>query len=338
MTLFFRPLAFCCAIILLNANTAGATASYARRPEVQTFIAEMHDKYGFDRARLKRDFSRIKPLPAVIRAVLPPRDPAIRSWQEYRARYVEAQRIALGLRFWRENQAALAVSSAQSGVPEEIIVAIIGVETIYGRYTGQFGAFAALTTLAFDYPNAIPETAPARAALFRHELEELLLLARESQRNPLSIKGSYAGALGLPQFLPSSVRLYAIDSDHDGIIDLENSPTDAIASVANFLQQHGWKKDGPIVANAQAEGDKIADLLKQGIAPRLTPTELADYGVTCPDAPAAPAALIDLVTPQQATEYRLGFNNFFVLTRYNRSSFYAMAVNDLAETLRRAYR
>jgi membrane-bound lytic murein transglycosylase B len=338
MIRLFRHIVFLIAAALLCGSAANAAANYGTRPEVQAFIAEMHDKHGFDRARLNRAFARIKPLPLVIRATLPPRDPAIRSWQTYRARYVEEQRIALGLRFWREHQAALTASSQQSGVPEEIIVAIIGVETIYGRYTGRFGVFAALATLAFDYPDAIPETAPARAALFRHELEELLLLARESRRNPLSIRGSYAGALGLPQFLPSSVRSYAVDGDHDGRIDLDGSPADAIASVANFLQQHGWQKDGAIAIAAQAEGEKIAALLGEDIKPNRTPAELVAFGISSPGAPEEPAALIDLVTPQQPTEYRLGFNNFYVLTRYNRSSFYALAVNDLAETLRRTYR
>lgn len=342
MIIFSRPIviAHLCvsAIIPLIPSTASAAADYATRPEVQSFITEMHEKHGFNRAMLNDAFARIKPLPMVIRAVRPPRDPTIRSWQVYRARNVEAQRIALGLRFWHEHQEALARYSAQSGVPEEIIVAIIGIETIYGRTVGRFGAFAALTTLAFNYPDDIPETAPARAALFRHELEELLLLARETKRNLLSIRGSYAGALGLPQFLPSSVRLYGVDGDNDGNIDLDNSPEDAIASVANFLQQHGWQRNGRIAANARADGEKIADLLKLDIVPKLTPTEMSAYGVSSPDAPNIPAALIDLVTPQQATEYRLGFNNFYVLTRYNRSSFYALAVNDLAETLSRAYR
>lgn len=328
----------CLCLIALLPGMAKAADSYAARLEVQSFIAEMHEKHGLDRARLERAFSRIRPLPYVIRAVQSPHDPAARSWEAYRARNVDARHIALGLHFWNEHREALEHHSAQSGVPEEIIVAIIGIETLYGRITGRIGTLAALTTLAFDYPQDIPETAPLRAALFRHELEEFLLLAREMHRSPLSFRSSYAGALGLPQFLPSSVRRYGIDGDNDGIVDLDNSPDDAIASVASFIRQHGWTQGEAIVAEAHAEGGKIADLLRLDIVPKLTPAEMSAYGVSSPGAPDVPAALIDLVTPQQATEYRLGFNNFYVLTRYNRSNFYAMAVNDLAEALGRAYR
>ncbi len=334
MTTLFRTLL--CLFLLGVSSGVFAAASFASRPEVKLFIAEMHEKHGFSRARLTRAFARKKPLRAVILAVQPPRDPSVRSWQAYRAHYIDAQRIALGRRFWQEHQAALKDASEQSGVPEEIIVAIIGVETIYGHFTGNFGTFAALATLAFNYPQSQtqPATTAARAELFRHELEELLLLARETRRDPLSFKGSYAGALGLPQFLPSSIRRYAVDGDHDNRIDLETSPADAITSVANFLKEHGWEKDGPVTVNANAEGEKFGALIEEGILPRLKPGELVGYGVTSNGAPDLPAALIDLVTPQQATEYRLGFHNFYVLTRYNRSSFYAMAVCDLAQTLK----
>lgn len=304
-------------------------AGYDQRPEVQAFIAEMVTKHGFSEHRLTRLFARTKPIPSVLRAIAPPRDPSIRSWATYQARFVEPKRIALGLGFWHSHRTALAAAHARYGVPEEIIVAIIGVESIYGRLTGSYGTLAALTTLAFDYP--------PRAPLFRRELEALLLLAREAQRNVLEFKGSYAGALGLPQFLPSSIRNYGIDADHDGRVDLDLSADDAIASVANFLGAHGWIEAGPIEAPAQVTGDNIGVLLDEGILPTRTPNELAQWGVTAPGAPDAPAALIELVTPQQDSEYRLGYQNFYVLTRYNRSSFYAMAVNDLAQALRAAH-
>lgn len=313
-----------------------AAGSFAGRAEVQAFIAEMHDKHGFDEAELKHAFSHTKPIRAVIKAIQPPRDPAVRSWQAYRTNHIDAQRIALGLRFWQDHRSELAEVSEQSGVPEEIIVSIIGIETIYGRYTGNFGTFAALATLAFNYPISDPVKSPARAAFFRNELEELLLLAHEMERNPLSFRGSYAGALGLPQFLPSSIRRYAADGDNDGRINLADSPTDAIASVGNFLKQHGWEKGNPVTVDAVVEGGKFGTLIEEGILPRRRPGELASYGVISVAAPDLPAALIDLVTPQQATKYRLGFRNFYVLTRYNRSSFYAMAVYELAQTLKAA--
>ena len=318
--------------LLLAAAPAGAAAvprhSFAHLPEVQTFIAEMHAKHGFDRARMQRRFAATKPIAAVIKAIQPPRDPGIRSWQTYRQRYVEPKRIALGLSFWQQQSAQLAAAQARYGIPPEIIVAIIGVESIYGRHRGRFNTFAALATLAFGYP--------PRAELFRHELEELLLLARDEHSDPLSYSGSYAGALGLPQFLPSSVRRYAVDGDGDGRIDLSNSSADAIASVGNFLSAHGWQSGEPITGAAQVDAERLGDLLAEGIAPSRRPAQLAAWGVSSEGAPDLPTALIDLVTPQQATEYRLGYRNFYVITRYNRSSFYAMAVNDLAEELRRA--
>jgi len=328
-------------LLLAAATDAGlaiAEGSFAVRPEVKAFIAEMHERHGLPVRKMTRAFSTIKPLPAVIKAILPPSDPAVRSWQAYRARFVEPKRIALGQKFWRQHHAALATAREQTGVPEEFVLAIIGIESIYGRHTGNFATLAALATLAFDYPQAdgrgeIPGAA-SRAALFRGELEQLLLLAREVRRDPLSFKGSYAGALGLPQFLPSSIRRFAVDGDGDGRIDLATSPADAIASVAHFLKEHGWEKDGPVAATATAEGEKFRSLIEEGIMPRRTPAELADFGVVTDAAPNLPAALIDLVTPHEPVEYRLGYRNFYVLTRYNRSSFYAMAVLDLAMELR----
>lgn len=325
----FAAICFIAPLPAMAANHAGKfAANFAENPEVQAFIKEMQEKHGFDSRKLRRSFAKTKPIPAVIRAILPPRDPGIRSWQAYRARFVEAKRIALGVNFWQAQRAALAAARARFGVPEEIIVAIIGVETIYGRNLGHFGSFAALSTLSFGYP--------PRAALFRQELEELLLLSRETRRDPLWFTGSYAGALGLPQFLPSSVRRYAVDADGNGHIDLAASPADAIASVANFLSVHGWEKDAPVTAAATVEGEGFTKLIAQGIAPQQTPSEMAAYGVNARAAPELPAALVDLATPQQATEYRLGYRNFYVLTRYNRSSFYAMAVYDLAQSLRAA--
>ena len=183
-----------------------------------------------------------------------------------------------------------------------------------------------MATLAFYYP--------PRAALFRNELEALLLLARDEERDPLSYRGSYAGALGLPQFLPSSVRHWAVDFDDDGKIDLATT-TDAIGSVAHFLADHGWTKDEPILAMASVEGEGFNELLTEGIVPKRTTQELVAFGVGATTAPDLPVALIDLVTPGEPTEYRLGFHNFYVLTRYNQSSFYAAAVYDLAIALKK---
>lgn len=297
---------------------------YSERAEVREFIAEMRQKHEFPETWLIRQFDEADFKPAVIKYILPPASPQVRSWKTYRSRFVEPKRIAAGLAFWQQHAAAITRASAQYGVPEEIIVAIIGVETIYGKHMGDFETLSALTTLAFDYP--------PRAALFRSQLEELFLLAREEGRSPRSYSGSFAGALGLPQFLPGSIRRYAVNFDGDDRVDL-NTPVDAIGSVANFLAAHGWVQGGPIVAPAQIDDTAAAALIALGIKPQKLPSEMVGL-VTRPDAPQEAAALIDLITPEQATEYWLGYQNFYVITRYNRSSFYAMAVHDLAQALK----
>jgi membrane-bound lytic murein transglycosylase B len=326
---------------LLFAAATGAAAAppsepYQRRPEVRAFVSEIAERNGFDADAVLGLFRQAKPDPAVIKAITPPADPGARSWQSYRARFLDAKRIANGLEFWRNHEATLARAQAIYGVPAEIVVAIIGVETLYGRHTGQFEVFNALTNLAFDYP--------PRAELFRRELEALLLLAREQGRNPWDYRGSYAGAIGYPQFLPSSIRKYAVDFNRDGRIDLSGSAEDAIGSVAHFLYQHGWESGDVIALPARlVESDTKgsewgpAPLLAEGIFPKRLPADLARFGIEADGAPEKAAALIDLATPNAQTEYRLGFNNFYVLTRYNRSSFYAAAVTDLAEALRAAW-
>ncbi|MBV2234816.1 MAG: lytic murein transglycosylase B [Sterolibacterium sp.] len=328
--------------LLFSGNTLAATptppAAYAAHEEVQAFVRQMQDKHGFAADSLLPLFADMYPLKPVIRAVMPPKDPQVRSWTNYRARFVDASRINDGVRFWHEQQQTLAKARQDSGVPEEYIVAIIGIESIYGRHMGSFNTLAALTTLAFDYPAINPDSDARRKALFRSELEALLLLSRETRRDPLAYRGSYAGALGLPQFLPSSIRSFARDGDNDGRINLETSPADAIASVANFLKQHGWQADGTVCLPAQVSDERHQALIAEGILPRRPISELRAHGVTTVDIPPTlageAAALIDLVTPGQATEYRLGLQNFYVITRYNRSSFYAMAVHDLAQALR----
>ena len=328
-------------VLSLLCASAGATP-YAQRADVLAFVDDMHNRHGFDVQVLQTLFRQTKPLTQVLNAIRPPKDPTVRSWQTYRGRFVEPRRIAAGRRFMLSHEAELAAAEARFGIPAEIIAAIIGVETIYGRQMGRFGTFAALTTLAFDYP--------PRADLFRRELEELLLLAREEGRNPLSYIGSYAGALGLPQFLPSSRRRFAIDFDHDGRIDLAASPADAIGSVANFLAEHGWEKDAPVAVTITVAGESVRTLIDEGITPRRTPRQMEELGISIArvgagdtpltdppgstELPDRQAALIDLVTPGMPTEYRLGYRNFFVITRYNRSSFYAAAVTDLAVALR----
>jgi membrane-bound lytic murein transglycosylase B len=315
--------------------------SYAERDDVKAFIDEMATEYSYDRMTLDALFRVTQPIPSVLKAIRPPADPGIRSWRAYRSRFVDPVRIAAGKAFMQRYATEFAAAEARFGVPAEIIAAIIGIETIYGKHTGNYTTFAALTTLAFDYP--------PRAKLFRQELIELLLLAREENRPILSYTGSYAGAMGWPQFMPSSRRKYALDFDNDGKVDLAASPVDAIGSAANFLAKHGWQTGGPIAETITISGDGIQALIDEGIKPQRLPSEFSaqqveiqKVGQKVGDGDTAanrqfsdqPAALIDLITPDAPTEYWLGYQNFYVITRYNRSSFYAAAVMDLAQALK----
>ncbi|HWS74702.1 MAG TPA: lytic murein transglycosylase B [Quisquiliibacterium sp.] len=301
---------------------------YAERQEVADFIAQMVERHGFDEQSLRRVFDRARRNTDVLRLIAPPPPGFKRSWEAYRARFLDPLRVREGLAFWRKHEAALELAQATWRVPPEIVVAIIGVETIYGRVTGDFRTLDALTTLAFDYPR--------RAEFFRGELEQLLLYAREQQRDVFEVRGSFAGAIGLPQFMPGSIRRYATDMDGDGRIDLHGSPVDAIGSVARFLAEHGWVGGETTHFDASFRPDaRIAPLIEAGIEPRFTPGELAQYGVGSPQeiAPDTLLALIDLPNADAPPAYYLGARNFYVITRYNRSSFYAMAVIELSKVL-----
>lgn len=313
------------------ATNVPADGTYAAHPAALEFARQMQDEHGLDAASIMATLSAIAPDEQVIRLITPPATRSARSWSRYRQQFIEPVRINNGLAFWNENDTALHAASQQYGVPEEIIVAIIGVETIYGRYTGTFTTASALATLAFDYP--------PRAPLFRRELENLFLLAREQGREPMTYEGSYAGAMGYPQFLPSSIRNFAVDFDGDGRIDLERSPADAIGSVANYLAKHGWRTGGPVAIRAHVEdAQAVAPLIAAGIDPVFTAADFDAHRALALDTipTGESAALIDLESPDAATEYWLGFRNFYVITRYNRSSFYAMAVFQLARALRSA--
>lgn len=310
-------------------GSAAALKHFGADEAVADFIERMHTQHGFAAADLQRYFAAIEPNARVLRAIAPAAVPEQqRSWERYRERFVNARRADAGLRFWQENREALARAEADYGVPPEIVCAIIGVETEYGSNPGRFKVFEALATLAFHYPR--------RAEFFRDELESFLLLARDAGADPLALRGSYAGAIGIPQFMPSSIRRFAVDYDGDGRIDLAQSRSDAIGSVAAFLASHGWQAGAPVALPAQVDGDP-APLLAAGLKPSLALRELARRGVVTDAADAdglRPAALVDLTTPQAETEYWAAFDNFWVITRYNRSSFYAMAVYQLAATLR----
>jgi membrane-bound lytic murein transglycosylase B len=311
---------------------------YVGREDVRLFITEMVERHGFVRRELDKLFSKAKFQASIVKAIIPPVTPQARSWQAYRQNFVTAQRVEAGLRFRERHAETLARASTQYGVPEEIIVSIIGVETVYGRNMGTYRVIDSLSTLAFDYP--------PRAAFFRNELEQFLLLARDNNLDALGVKGSFAGAIGIPQFMPGSLRRFAVDFDGNGQTNLTDSPVDAIGSVANFLASHGWSRDQPIAFAARVENaatGRISAMVDTGIKPAVRLAELATSGIAVADLPATlgadtPLTLLELETPGQPTEYRIGLQNFYVLTRYNRSSLYASAVLDLAEALRSAAR
>lgn len=317
---------FLLACLCTQSNAAPKTPSFAEKPAAIEFARDLEQREGFNAQELIKQFAQIHSNARVLQLIKPPSSPLQRSWERYRPRFLNEQRINWGVNFWQENEGQLAKARALFGVPEEIIVAIIGVETAYGRNTGGFKVFEALATLAFDYP--------PRAEFFRTELEQFLLLSRENNLDPMSVKGSYAGAIGIPQFMPGSQRRYAVDFDGDQRVDLGNSVDDAIGSVGHFLEQHGWIAGQPIAVQASLSGSPDPQIIEAGIRPSLSVAELAEKGIRAKADPLARAALIDLVSPGRDTEYWLGFDNFYVITRYNRSSFYAMSVFQLAEAIR----
>ena len=318
------------ALVFPPAYAANTATRYAGRSDVREFINEMVEKHGFVKRELRKLFSRARFQPSIIAAITPPSEPHAKSWQAYRALFLTPQRIEAGVAFSERHRPALAYAAALYGVPEEIIVAIIGVETVYGRNTGNYRVIDALSTLAFDYP--------PRAEFFRGELENYLLYARDAGIDTLALKGSYAGAIGIPQFMPGSYRRYAVDLDGDGRQDLSGSFADAIGSVANFLKAHGWQTGEPVAYPAQVQGENFRSLVDAGIKPAYRYGDLANFGVSAEGEAGADAscALIELTTPDEASEYLVGFTNFYVLTRYNRSSMYAAAVLELAQAVKAA--
>jgi len=295
----------------------------AELPGIPQFIDEMVAKHQFKRDELVQIFQRAQYRQAVIDAISTPA--TIKPWLEYRAAFINDKRINGGLQFWQRYADALQRAEKQYGVPQEIIVALIGVETMYGNNSGKFSVLEALTTLAFDYPR--------RADFFRSELEQYLLLARDLDFELLKVQGSYAGAMGIPQFMPSSYRKYAVDFSGDGKTDLLRDPVDAIGSVANYLKQYGWLNGEPVAVRASTGENGRAGSLAEShtvavwAASGVQPDKQIEADKT--------ARLVDF-TVAEGKEYWLAFNNFDVITRYNNSDFYAMSVHQLAEALRDA--
>lgn len=302
--------------------------SYEQSAAAQAFIAEMEAEHGFIAETLQSVFSDAQRQQAILDAIARPAE-RVKPWKEYRPIFITSQRSEQGLKFWNKNADALARAEQEYGVPAEYIVAIIGVETMYGDNTGKYRVIDALSTLAFDYP--------PRAPFFRKELKEFLLLAREEQVNPLELKGSYAGAMGMAQFMPSSFRAYAVDFDHDGHINIWSNPTDAIGSVANYFAKHKWQKGQMVTVQASVSGSKVAQGLSVKIDDQFTVKQLKKLGWTpATNLPDDLKVTTFKLEGEKGDEYWIGLNNFQTITRYNRSVMYAMAVHELAQQMKQA--
>jgi membrane-bound lytic murein transglycosylase B len=306
-----------------------ALADFGTRADVQSYVDELVAEHGFERAMLLRIFGATERQQGIIDAISRPAERVL-EWHEYRQIFLTESRVAQGVEFWHANRDDLARAEAEYGVPAPMIVAIIGVETLFGRNKGRWRVMDALATLAFDYP--------PRSAFFRRELTQFLLLAREEGKDPLALVGSYAGAMGYGQFIPSSYRAYAVDFDGDGRRDIWDNRTDAIGSVANYFRVHGWNPHGQVVARVGIRGAEppitgrleltqtVGELRRAGVA--------LDGWSTLPD---DEAAVLMRMIGTDGAEYWLGLNNFYVITRYNRSSMYALAVFQLSQEIERAW-
>ena len=319
------------------AQDAADSARYASRPDAMRWADQLAAARGLDPAWTRAAIADARYLARVPRLMLPGSGGSVKNWRVYRSRFIDATRIQAGVRFWQENRAALARAEAQFGVPAAIIVGIIGVETIYGRNMGNFRVLDALATLTFDFPAEHPRAA-ARQAYFQGELETFLHGTARRGVDPRQPLGSYAGAMGMPQFMPSSWARFAVDYDGSGQIDLWNSPTDAIGSVANYFRAYGWQPAMPVRYGVElAPGAQMARLLAPDILPTFSAAQMAALGAQVLGAGAqhrGPLALIELENGRNgAPQYFAGTENFYVITRYNWSAYYATAVLELGEAV-----
>ncbi|CAM4000573.1 lytic murein transglycosylase B [Roseateles saccharophilus] len=311
------------------------------RPALVAFADELATAQNWDAAALRDQLSGALDLPKVRQLILPAAAGTAKNWGAYRDRFIEPKRLEAGVAFWAEHEGALARAESRYGVPAGIVVGILGVETFYGRITGGFKVLDALATLAFDFPAEHPRAAE-RQAFFRNELAEFLKLCHENGLDATEVRGSYAGALGLPQFMPGSWRQHAVDFDGDGRVDLINSPDDAIGSVAHYLSEYGWKPGQATHYSVRLPADPITRrrLLAPDIKPHFMAADLVEAGAEPSEAArehAGPLAVIELQNgPKQPPTVLLGTENFWVVTRYNWSAYYALAVIELGEAVARA--
>lgn len=317
-------------LFCLLATTLVSTTAHAGidtdREDVAGFIDLMESRHGLPAEDTRRILATAEVQERILEAMRRPAE-KVKPWHEYRQIFLTDKRIEAGVDFWEANARILARIQEDTGVPPEIIVGILGVETFYGRITGRYKVVDALATLAFEYP--------PRAKFFTSELEQFLLLTREQKIDPLLATGSYAGAMGGPQFISSSYRAYAVDGSGDGRVDLWESWPDIISSVANYFTAHGWERGGPVVTPAGAPVP--AGSLSEGLKLDRTVAGLRDAGVAVEGGPADARTMLFELEGEGGPEYWVGFNNFYVITRYNRSPLYAMAVFELSEAIRAGF-
>lgn len=316
--------------LLLTTSLTTSLSAFATPQQLEEdFIKQMVTEHGFERSQLELILSGAKTKDKILEAISRPAEKRL-TWSQYQKIFLIPKRISGGVQFWQENQAMLDEAYQQYGVPPEIITAIIGVETLYGKITGGYRVLDALTTLGFHYP--------PRAKFFRSELSHFLRLTREEEIDPAEPTGSYAGAMGKPQFIPSSYRHYAIDFDGDKKRDIWNNNADVIGSVANYFSRHGWRRDQPVTVQVGDVGPQHQALVKAGMKPSMPVAELIQAGISVDPAilPEQQTSLVEL-TVDEGHEYWAGLHNFYVITRYNHSNMYAMAVYQLSQAIREAF-
>jgi membrane-bound lytic murein transglycosylase B len=314
-------------LALLWPTVSCASDNYGDNPAAMAMVDELVEEEGFEREQLRRVFADAERKDSILEAIARPAEKT-KAWYEYRAIFVNDKRLSQGLEFFEQHRETLERAEREFGVPAEIIVAIIGVETYYGRVAGSYRVIDALSTLAFDYPR--------RSEFFTKELKNYLILTRDQGMDPLQLKGSYAGAMGYGQFMPSSYRNYAVDFDGDEVIDIWANPVDAIGSVANYFKQHGWRSGEAVVSAARLERDLPQEMWIQGrkLKPQFTVAEFAAAGLVTEDE-LDPEAMVSAMKfeLENGYEYWLGLQNFYVITRYNISAMYAMSVYQLSQQL-----
>ncbi len=313
-----------CFSILVYSQTSFSAEDPRDQSNTKAFIGQLVEQHGFQRPQLEKLFKQVRIKKSIIRAMNRPAES--KPWYDYRKIFVTEKRIRGGVKFWKENQTLLSKVEKQYGVAAQIIVAIIGVETGYGENTGSFRVIDALATLAFNYPR--------RSQFFSKELEQFLILCREENIDPLKPIGSYAGAMGLPQFMPSSFRKYAQDLDQDGKRDIWHNRGDVIASVAYYFQKHGWRTTATVAFPVTAAGVNYDTLITKDLKPEKTVAEMKSAGITIPaDIGIDDKARLIKLENQWGSNYWLTLHNFYVITRYNHSTLYAMAVYQLSQEI-----